>query len=203
MTPKILKEYSDLRRQQILEAAWGCFIEKGYSETSVREIAKRMKASTGVIYHYFKGKEEILEALQKWSIENNRKIFAQMNQRNTAREAIMEFFENNFQCCPIDELKENQQGNISLWSEALKRKNIRKMLNSFYEFMEGNISRFIKEGMKNGEIRADLDPNVTAGFFIALIIGMQLQIAVIDGLDTSKYIEGMKEILSANIWKED
>ena len=63
MTPKLPEEYSNFRRQQILQASWECFVEKGYAETTIREIAKRMNASTGVIYNYFKGKEEILEAI--------------------------------------------------------------------------------------------------------------------------------------------
>jgi len=45
MTPKLPKEYSEFRRQQILKAAWECFIEKDYSENTVREIANQMDAS--------------------------------------------------------------------------------------------------------------------------------------------------------------
>ena len=203
MTPKLPKEYSDFRRKQILMAAWECFVEKGYNETTVREIAKRMNASTGVIYNFFKGKEEILEAIQEWSIENNRQMFSQMSQKDTAREAIIEFFKNNFECCPIDELKKSARGNFSLMSEALKRENIRKMFNSSYEFMEKNMSRFVKEGIEKKEIRAHLDPKVMAGFFLALMGGLQLQIALIDGLDPSAYIEGIKKILFSNVWSED
>lgn len=202
MTPKLPKEYSDFRRKQILMAAWECFIEKGYSETTVREIAKKMNASTGVIYNFFKGKEAILEAIQEWSFENSRQMFSQMDQKDTMREAIMELFKCNLECGPIDEVKKSTRGNMSLWSEALRRENIKKMLNSSYEFMEENISRFVEEGIKKKEIGAHLDPRVMTGFFLALIMGLNLQIAVIDGLDTRTYIKGIKKILFTNIWKE-
>ncbi|MHC4586692.1 MAG: TetR/AcrR family transcriptional regulator, partial [Planctomycetota bacterium] len=47
MSPKMPQEHRDFRRQQILEAAWECFAEKGYQETTIRVIAERMNLSTG------------------------------------------------------------------------------------------------------------------------------------------------------------
>ncbi len=202
MTPKLPKEYSDFRRQQILMAALECFVDKGYTETTIREIAKQMNASTGVIYNYFNGKEEILEKLQEWSVDNNRRIFSQMGQKKTSREAIKEFFRNNFECGPVDELKKSARGNFNLWSEALKRENIREMFNSLYKYIEENMIRFVKEGVEKKEISTDLDPKAMAGFLLALIFGLQMQIALIDGLDASAYIEGIKKLLFANVWSE-
>ncbi|UCC38352.1 MAG: TetR/AcrR family transcriptional regulator [Candidatus Aminicenantes bacterium] len=201
MTPKLPKEYSDFRKKQILMAAYECFIEKGYSDTTVREIAKRMSASTGVIYNYFKKKEEILEGIQEWSMENNRQVFKQMGQKDKAREAIEEFFKNNFECGTINELKKSARGNFSLWHEALKRENIREMFDSLYGFIVKNVSGFVKEGIEKKEISADLDPKTMAGFIMALVIGVQLQIALIDRLDTSAHIQGIKKILFSNVWR--
>ncbi len=200
MAPKLPKEYTDFRREQILLAAWECFGDKGYSQTTVREIAKRMNASTGVIYNFFKGKEEILGAIQKWSIKNNTLIFNQMEQKDSAREAILEFFKINFECGPIEEVTKSIRGNISVTSEALMKENIRAMFNSSYKFMEENISGFFKEGIEKKEINPNIDPKALAGFFIALLLGLQLQLALLDGFDASTYIENIKKILFANVW---
>ena len=48
------------RRNQILTAAETCFIEKGFHQTSVAEIAKASGVSMGLMYRYFKGKDEII-----------------------------------------------------------------------------------------------------------------------------------------------
>ena len=200
MTPKLPKEYSELRRQQIIMAAWECFVDRGYSETTVREIAKRMNASTGVIYNFFKGKEEILEAIQEWSIENNKQIFSQMSRENSVREAMKKFFKNNFECGPIEDVKRSIQGNISVLSEGLRKKNIRAVFNSSYEFIEENLSRFFRVGKEKKEIISSVDPTAMAGFFIALLLGLQLQLALIDRLDAGVYIENIKKILFANVW---
>jgi len=181
-------------------AAWECFVDRGYGQTTVREIAKRMNASTGVIYNFFKGKEEILEAIQKWSLENNKQIFSQMGREDSVREAMKKFFKNNFECGAIEDVKRSIQGNISVLSEGLRKKNIRAVFNSSYEFMEENLSRFFRVGKEKKEIISSVDPTAMAGFFIALLLGLQLQLALIDRLDAGVYIENIKKILFANVW---
>jgi AcrR family transcriptional regulator len=203
MSPKLPKEYSDFRRRQILMSAWECFADKGYSETTVREIAKRMDASTGVIYNFFRGKEEILEALQDWSLENNKQVFGRMGQRESVREAIGEFFENNFECGPVEDVKKSSRGNISLLSEAVKKEKIRAMFNASYDFMEENLSRFFREGDKKKEIVSNVDPKILAGYLIALLMGLQLQVALIDKLGNPAYIENIKGLFFANIWNPE
>ena len=200
MSPKLPQEYSDFRRRQILTAAWDCFADKGYSETTVREIARRMKASTGVIYNFFKGKEEILEAIQDWSIENNTQVFDRMGRKESIREAIGEFFKSNFECDPIGEVKKSSRGNISLLSEAVKKEKIRQMFSSSYDFMEENLSRFFREGKKKKEIISNVDPTVLAGYLIALLMGLQLQMALIDRRGNEAYIQNIKELAFSNLW---
>lgn len=48
--------------QQILEAAMVEFDEKGYSEASIRAIAKRANTSVGNVYRYFRNKEDLFLA---------------------------------------------------------------------------------------------------------------------------------------------
>lgn len=51
------------RRQDILRAALTCFAELGFSRTTMADIRRRAKASTGSIYHLFKNKEDLAAAL--------------------------------------------------------------------------------------------------------------------------------------------
>ncbi|MCT4665329.1 MAG: TetR/AcrR family transcriptional regulator [Flavobacteriales bacterium] len=63
---QVKKEYV---RQQILRVSTEEFLKKGFSKASLREIAKKMDSSTGVIYTYFKSKEDIFETIVTPSIE--------------------------------------------------------------------------------------------------------------------------------------
>lgn len=52
----------DQRRQEIIETALTLFAEKGYENTTIQDIAKRMNVSPGLCYRYFKSKTEIFAA---------------------------------------------------------------------------------------------------------------------------------------------
>ena len=56
-------------RKQILDAALKLFSHQGYRATSIRDIAKAARLSTGNVYHHFKDKEEIFRELlgQYWT----------------------------------------------------------------------------------------------------------------------------------------
>lgn len=47
------------KKQHILDAAIGVFIENGFEETSMRQIASAAGLTTGAIYHHFKNKDEL------------------------------------------------------------------------------------------------------------------------------------------------
>lgn len=57
-----IREKEELTRL-ILDAAKALFIEKGIDKTSMRNIADKIEYSPGIIYHYFKDKNEIFHAL--------------------------------------------------------------------------------------------------------------------------------------------
>lgn len=73
---------SDKRRSQILKAALTCFIEQGYSATSMADIRRRSKASTGSIYHHFKSKEQLAAAVYLEGINNYQSVLLQVIDRN-------------------------------------------------------------------------------------------------------------------------
>lgn len=48
------------RKVEIVHAAVQCFLERGYHQTGVRDIAKQAGVSLGNLYNHFKGKEAVL-----------------------------------------------------------------------------------------------------------------------------------------------
>jgi AcrR family transcriptional regulator len=51
------------RPQEITEAAFAAFAEKGFTATKVEEVARRAGVSKGLLYLYFKTKEELFKAV--------------------------------------------------------------------------------------------------------------------------------------------
>ena len=60
--PRITEERREARREQILDAARACVLEHGLEAVSMEMIIARSGLSTGAVYRYFKGKEEIMAA---------------------------------------------------------------------------------------------------------------------------------------------
>lgn len=56
-------EEKELRRRTILAAAKRVFSQKGYSATTVADVARAARLSYGTIYWYFDSKEELFDAL--------------------------------------------------------------------------------------------------------------------------------------------
>jgi AcrR family transcriptional regulator len=48
-------------RQRILDAAGRCFATVGYAKSTVEEIAQSAGVSKGIVYHHFRGKEQLFE----------------------------------------------------------------------------------------------------------------------------------------------
>jgi AcrR family transcriptional regulator len=63
-------------RERLLDAALRLFSRQGYDRTSVRAIAVEAGVATGLLYHYFDGKESVLGALFERSMADVRASFA-------------------------------------------------------------------------------------------------------------------------------
>ena len=63
MTKPRFRRRKEDRPQEIAEAAFETFAEKGYASTRVEEVAKRAGVSKGLLYLYFKTKEELFKAV--------------------------------------------------------------------------------------------------------------------------------------------
>ncbi|MEM8792275.1 MAG: TetR/AcrR family transcriptional regulator [Pseudomonadota bacterium] len=55
--------------EAILRAAAACFSERGFSATSVDEVARRMGYTKGRIYHYFRSKGELFIATARFGLD--------------------------------------------------------------------------------------------------------------------------------------
>jgi TetR/AcrR family transcriptional regulator, transcriptional repressor of aconitase len=61
--PRITEERREARREQVLEAARACLQEHGLEAVSMEMIIARSGLSTGAVYGYFKGKDQIINAV--------------------------------------------------------------------------------------------------------------------------------------------
>jgi AcrR family transcriptional regulator len=63
MRPPRYQRRKEDRPQEITQAAFSAFAENGYAATKVEEVARRAGVSKGLLYLYFKTKEELFKAV--------------------------------------------------------------------------------------------------------------------------------------------
>lgn len=59
MTLGVREQVLDDSRYDILRAAANCFMERGYAATSIDDVARRLGATKGMIYHHYPSKADL------------------------------------------------------------------------------------------------------------------------------------------------
>lgn len=71
MTLGVREQVLDNSRADILEAAAICFMERGYTETSIDDVARSLGATKGRIYHHFRSKAELFAEVFRAGMDMN------------------------------------------------------------------------------------------------------------------------------------
>ncbi len=81
--PKTKEQFEQIRQERmstILRSALNLFVMKGYNAFSLDEVTKDAKCSHGLLYHYFRSKEELYEAvLNQIVYPSTRRIIENVN----------------------------------------------------------------------------------------------------------------------------
>ena len=100
-------EKAEQTYQQILAVSAKLFREQGYEKTSIQDILNELKLSKGAVYHHFKSKKEILDAILDVSGEQRldllRKLIKETQAKN-AREKLAKVFSNYLDAADLTQL---------------------------------------------------------------------------------------------------
>lgn len=151
------------KRQLILDTATRVFAEKGYPDTRISDIAKRAEVAYGLVYHYFKNKEEILDTifLERWGefIESVRAI---AGDDGPAEDKLL-----SIALVILSAHKSRPEWVKILIFEIQRSQRMldRERMDTVGELFE-TISGILREGQACGELRTDLDPEVACYIFV-------------------------------------
>lgn len=71
MTLSVREHVLDNARADILRAAATCFMEQGYNATSIDDVARRLGATKGRIYHYYPSKADLFADVYRTGMDMN------------------------------------------------------------------------------------------------------------------------------------
>jgi TetR/AcrR family transcriptional regulator, fatty acid metabolism regulator protein len=148
------------KRRAILHAAVRVFAEKGYHGCRIADVARAANVAYGLVYHYFRNKDELLENVfaEQWTIFINALAAIDAGQGNAADKiaSIFGFVFDVFKTAPsavrvlILEVTRTPQG--------LRAGSTRET----FEKAVTLVADVVKQGQARGELRAEADPFVAA-----------------------------------------
>ena len=165
-------------KELILKTAYGLFLKKGYQSVSIKDIMEASNLSKGGIYHHFESKEGILVAvLDEYffkELDIDESIFEGLSFKKRIEKAYMlgvslfakvESMGKNGIKYPIQRLFQFQL-------ECENFPEVRKQFSETSIAYKNFIQNIVFEGIQNGEVNHELDPEILSYQIVGMIEGI-------------------------------
>jgi AcrR family transcriptional regulator len=164
------------RKKQILEAARAEFMEKGYGDTRVEDVARRAGLSKGAVYFYFPSKRELFMALV---LEEHEATYSFLDAaEHEDKPAIARLVDVGWKYTEYIAGKEAPPRFFLMMSEsAMRDTEIAAECQGIHHRFVDAVARILAQGVTEGSFR-DLDPLAVAQVLKATIDGFAGQAAI-------------------------
>ncbi len=202
--PKVSEEHLEARRQQIIDAAVQCFARSGIHGTSLDDIRLEADLSRGAVYHYFKSKEDIIDALRERSREEDEQLFEILKENRPDLPLWLRSLEKG--------MKRNlaTPGNIDtrvamfLWAEALLNERVLNSQKELFRPWREKMPSLVREAQESGDVNPDLDPEAVIFVMSSIMIGATAQLAwEPDRHDIDEAVKVAEVLFTGKFWTGD
>ncbi|QBJ64924.1 transcriptional regulator BetI [Pseudoalteromonas sp. DL-6] len=175
--PKVGME--PVRRQQLIDATIESVAQKGLQATTINSISKNAGMSSGIISHYFGGKQGLIEATVRYLLSNLKNdLISKVDENTTATQRLMFIVESNFAL--VQQRKDTTRTWLSFWAQSMHDKELHRLQNVNSKRLQSNLTVSFKQLMPLAQ--ANLAAELTA----AMIDGLWLR-AVLSQSDENQF----------------
>ena len=148
------------RRRQILDAAVHVFARKGFHAARVGDIAEEAGIAYGLVYHYFKSKDELLENIFRETWTQMLERIGEVERSNVpGPEAVRQVT-----ALLLRTWRRDPDLVRVLVREVTRSPHVQREVEEITHAMDA-LERIIKRGQDDGEFRPELDPRLAAVVF--------------------------------------
>ncbi len=160
------------RKMRIVEAAVACFLENGYHQTGVREIAKKAGISLGNLYNHFSGKEAVLAEIAALDRQETQPYLRLLADHKRPEDTLMRFVRDyaTFSAEP-----ENVILTVELTGEAIHNPEIASLFAENRNDLIEALGGLLKKGAQDGCFRGFSDPSEVAELILDAVEGYGLR----------------------------
>ncbi len=168
MPKKTFSKISEEKRDRVLEEAARLFAERGFSQSDMAELASRASVAKGSLYDYFESKEDLYISVCRYALRRSREavyggiksnwdIYRQVN-HIFRQGAAFSFAHPEY----IQMYLQITSPGMEVFADALSRE--------VEGYTANHLKTLIREGIKSGIVRADININLTAFLINTLYI---------------------------------
>jgi AcrR family transcriptional regulator len=195
--PRITEERRQARREQILEAARACLLEHGLEAVSMEMIIARSGLSTGAVYGYFKGKEEIISAVvSEGTAEIGRRLAPVL--ANPQPPPLPEFTGQVLSAIasfgPASPGADRLLVGIHGWSHSQSDPALRAATRRAYAGLRKLFAQTAGRWQAAGALDPDADPDALAELLTSICLGFVAQRAIAGDADIQSHVAALKTL---------
>lgn len=177
--PKMYPGYRDEVRKKIVAEASSLFMEKGYSATTMDDIAARLGVTKAAIYQYYKSKVDLFTAVAEYQ----RQELAGILERSFEGRELMQGASVLFDSL-LDYINWSMEMYTDVMAVAVHNETIRTILREDRYGDLDVIERFIEGQKTKGLIHSSIDSRILAVACDALIYGLMFDVMI--GMDPAE-----------------
>ncbi|MGZ4595235.1 MAG: TetR/AcrR family transcriptional regulator [Actinomycetes bacterium] len=169
----------DDRREQMLRAAIDVIAERGFPETRISDVGKRVGASSALVIYYFGTKDRLLTEALRYSEDL---FYAEVGRRLEAVDGAWDKLESLVRLC-CNETVEGLPGSWllwpDLWAQAVRHPEVSRDREELDQRWRDRVADIVRDGVESGEF-APHDVDEFALIFTALLDGLLVQVSLGD-----------------------
>jgi len=167
--PKVGME--PVRRQQLIDATIESVAQKGLQATTINSISKNAGMSSGIISHYFGGKQGLIEATVRYLLSNLKDdLISKVDEKTTPTQRLMFIVESNFAL--VQQRKDTTRTWLSFWAQSMHDKELHRLQNVNSKRLQSNLTVSFKQLMPlaQANLAAELTAAMIDGLWVRAVL---------------------------------
>jgi len=153
----------------VLDAAATCFRRNGFRGASMSDISTLAGMSTGHIYHYFKSKEAIVEAIVERDLQHGLAYIETIKKADNIVQAVIDVATD----CIIDRGHMSEPALfMEILAEASRNPTVAVIMNNCKNAVRRSLLDALEIGRKQGSVAADADVDVACTMLMLIFDGV-------------------------------
>lgn len=177
--PRTSERYRDARREYILDAARRAFARNGFHATSMNDLFAEAGLSSGAVYRYFAGKDEVVVAI----VEDNIRQIGAMMRAVTVERADGSFGAALAAAVETIQAKHRENGlagiGVQAWTEALRDPRIGAEFEELLTGLRSELAEVVAHYQRTNTLPAGPSAQSLASVTIAVLVGCIQQLALL------------------------